>query len=194
MNVSSALAPVMLTAGCSIMGSLYAQNLPEPTPRIEDIQGRWRSARPEHYGNHHATRDFSIKGREWRVRYRAFADPQGKQALFTIRVVGVYSLGGPSSKVAGAREGIFPALSRSLTADSAAGVQMFAGMGCRLTLGKEIFLVNRGCGFVPGLMQVMGEYDLAALHDGRLFFGDRSGDLSKSRPEKLTPYPLVRSR
>jgi hypothetical protein len=41
-------------------------------------------------------------------------------------------------------------------------------------------------------MQNMGEYDLVAIRNGQLFFGDRSGDLSKARPDKLTPYPLRR--
>ena len=160
--------------------------------RPADIQGQWASAGPENYGNHHATRTFSIGEREWQVRYRAYADALGQRPLFTIRVTGVYSLGEPSTKSVGAREGIFPALSRSLTADSDAGVQMFAGMGCSLERGKETLLLNSGCGFVPGLMQAMGEYDLVALSQGSLFFGDRAGDLSKARPDKLTPFPLLR--
>jgi hypothetical protein len=147
---------------------------------------------PENYGSHHATRSFSITQRDWRVLYQAYADPQGQQPLFTIRVTGVYALGDPSPTVAGAREGIFPALSRSLTADSDAGVQMFASMGCRLARGQETPLLNTGCGFVPGLMQVMGEYDLVAQVGGQLFFGHRAGDLSKARPDKLTPFPLLR--
>jgi hypothetical protein len=43
-------------------------------------------------------------------------------------------------------------------------------------------------------MQAMGEYGLVALRGQRLFFGDRAGDLTKARPEKLTAYPLIRSR
>ena len=104
----------------------------------------------------------------------------------------VYALGEPSAQVPGAREGVFPALSRSVTADSDAGVQMFATMGCRLQRGQETLLLNSGCGFVPGLMQAMGEYDVVAVVQGQLFCGDRAGDLTKARPAKLTPYPLRR--
>lgn len=156
------------------------------------IQGQWASAAPESYGSHHATRSFTITDRDWQVRYQAFADAQGQQPLFTIRVRGVYALGEPSAQVPGAREGVFPALSRSVTADSDAGVQMFAAMGCRLQRGQETLLLNSGCGFVPGLMQAMGEYDVVAVVQGQLFFGDRAGDLTKARPAKLTPYPLRR--
>lgn len=187
MSIAHPLATLMLAAGCTLACDLQAQ----PTTAA-DIQGRWSSLAPEHYGSHHATRSFSISGRDWQVRYQAYADAQGRQPLFTIRVTGVYALGEASTQVPGALEGIFPALSRSLTADSDAGVQMFGSMGCRLERGKETSLVNTGCGFVPGLMQVMGEYDLVALHRGQLFFGDRTGDLSKARPDRLTPYPLVR--
>lgn len=190
MSITHVLAPVLLAAGCFITGSLQAQTAAASS--AADIQGQWASVGPENYGNHHATRSFSITDREWRVRYQAYADPQGQKPLFTVRVIGVYALGEPSSNVKGAREGIFPALSRSLTADSDAGVQLFASMGCHLLIGKETFLLNTGCGFVPGLMQVMGEYDLVAQINGQLFFGDRAGDLSKARPDKLTPFPLLR--
>lgn len=184
-------AAALLALGCAFAGSLCAQSAPPRVPQAADIQGRWSSAGPENYGSHYATRAFSIAERTWQVHYQAFADPQGLQPLFTVRVHGVYVLGEPSAQVVGAREGVFPALSRSLTADSDAGVQMFAGMGCRLERGQETFLLSTGCGFVPGLMQAMGEYDLVAAKQGQLFFGDRSGDLSKARPDKLTPFPLL---
>ncbi|MFO1219376.1 MAG: hypothetical protein U1E89_13495 [Burkholderiaceae bacterium] len=186
------LIAALLALASTFSGSLHAQAARPPAPQAADIQGQWSSAGPENYGSHHATRSFAITERTWQVRYQAFADPQAQQPLFTIRVAGAYALGDASAKVAGAREGIFPALSRSITADSEAGVQMFAGMGCPLERGRETFLLSTGCGFVPGLMQSMGEYDLIALSQGQLFFGDRAGDLSKARPEKLTPYPLLR--
>ena len=156
------------------------------------LQGHWASAALENYGNHFATRTFTFIDKEWRVTYRAYADAQGKQPLFRLEVGGFYVLGQASAGVSGAFEGIFPADHRQLTAESAAGVGMFASMGCTLEQGKALSLVSQGCGFVPPLMQAMGEYDLVALKDGRLYFGDRAGDLSKARPAALTPYPLVR--
>lgn len=184
-----ALAALLL-AGCTLATSPQAQTVPAPLPA--DIQGQWSSAAPEHYGSHHATRSFVIGEHAWQVRYQAYADAQGRQPLFTLRVSGVYVLGEASVKVDGAREGIFPALSRHLTADSPAGVQLFASMGCHLVQGQETALLNTGCGFVPGVMQSMGEYDLVALTQGQLYFGDRAGDLTKVRPARLTPYPLLR--
>lgn len=157
-----------------------------------DIAGRWQSAAPEAAGPVFATRDFTLTDREWSVVFRAYADAAGTAPLFTLQVGGVYVLGGPAPAVPGAVEAVFPAERRSVTADSAAGVAFFAGQGCSLTLGQPQPLVDRGCGFVPGLMQAMGEYDLVALRDGALFFGDRTGDLTRARPQRLTDYPLVR--
>lgn len=157
-----------------------------------DISGHWRSRAPEAMGPIFATRDFTLTDRDWTVQFRAYADAGGKLALFTLDVGGVYVLGGASASVPEAVEGIFPATHRSLTANSDAGAAFFAGQGCALTVGQPMPLVEKGCGFVPGLMQAMGEYDLVALKDGSLFFGDRSGDLTKARPTALTVYPLVR--
>lgn len=156
------------------------------------IVGDWSSEQVENYGNVFATREFHFTAQEWSVIYRAFADESAKKPLFTLNVGGVYVLGGESAQVAGAYEGIFPATHRSITPESAEGIALFAKQGCELTLGQALPLVNTGCGFVPGIMQAMGEYDLVSLHGNKIYFGDRTGDLTKSRPVKLTPYPVVR--
>lgn len=155
-----------------------------------NLDGDWQSVGVEANGPVFATRAFHFEGDHWRVIYRAYADPAGKEPLFSLDVGGVYVLGGASSRVAGAVEGVFPATHRHLIAESAAGVAMFAKMACHLRQGEITPLVTEACGFVPALMQAMGEYDLVAIHDGQLFFGDRAGDLTKARPEKLTPYAL----
>ena len=157
---------------------------------LPSLTGHWASAALENYGSHFATRTFTFTDKEWRVTYRAYADAQGKQPLFRLDVGGFYVLGQAAAAVPGAFEGIFPANRRQVTAETAAGVAMFAGMGCALEQGKA--LVSQGCGFVPALMQAMGEYDLVAFKDGRLYFGDRAGDLTKARPAALTTYPLLR--
>jgi hypothetical protein len=159
---------------------------------VPQLKGRWASAALENYGSHFAMRTFKFTDKEWKVTYRAYADAQGKQPLFSLDVGGFYVLGQASATVAGAFEGIFPANHRHVTAESDAGVGMFASMGCTLEKGKALPLVGQGCGFVPGIMQAMGEYDLVAFKDGRLYFGDRAGDLTKARPVALTSYPLVR--
>jgi Adenomatosis polyposis coli down-regulated 1 len=179
------LALVILGGAVSTASAAGADEVPS-------LKGNWQSENIESYGNHFATRSFTFSDKEWSVVYRAYADAEGAQPLFRLDVGGFYVVGGPSAKVPEAFEGIFPADHRHITAESDAAVQMFAGMNCKLENGKATPLVNDGCGFVPGLMQAMGEYDLVAMKDGKLHFGDRLGDLTKARPDKLTTYPLVR--
>lgn len=157
-----------------------------------DITGHWRSVAPETQGQITATREFRIDATGWSVTFRAHADAGATMPLFRLEVSGVYVIGGLSTAVPDAHEAIFPATRRVLTAESPAGVALFAGMGCALVEGEPMVLSDRGCGFVPGLMQAMGEYDLVAVRDGQLFFGDRAGDLTRERPAALTPFPLVR--
>ena len=176
----------LLFAILSIATAVNAQAQP---PKINGI---WHSVAIEPSGPIYATRTFTIADQAWRVAFRTFADAQGKQPLFTINVNGVYVLGNESKIVKGAYEGIFPATQRHITAYSPAGVNMLASMGCQLTQGQKTSLLTQSCGFVPSLMQAMGEYDLVSVQNGQLFFGDRSGDLTKARPEKLTPYAVVR--
>lgn len=156
------------------------------------IAGHWVSADLEPQGPIFATREFQFDENTWAVTFRGFADAEAKQPLFRIDVSGIYLIGGPSSTVSGAFDGIFPATKRDLTAESAQGVAMFSQMGCTLESGVTKHLVNEGCGFLPALTAAMGEYDLVAVKDGHLFFGDRSGDLTKARPAKLTPFALVK--
>lgn len=161
-------------------------------PQAPTLSGHWQSAGPEAQGKLFVTRDFTFKGNTWRVIYRAFGDAEAKLPLFTLDVGGIFVVGGPSAALTGAYEGIFPATHRKIVADSGEGATMFAQMGCKLVVGVAKALVSEPCGFVPSQMQAMGEYDLVAIKNGKLFFGERSGDLTKERPKALYPFPLVR--
>lgn len=183
-NLKAAVVTALLSV--LVTGTGWSQD------RAPDIAGRWKSTSAEAEGPIHAMREFQITSESWAVVFRAYADAAASKPLFRIETGGIYVLGGSSATVQGAFEGIFPATRRQVTAESAEGVAMFAGMGCKLEQGVAKTLTVEGCGFLPPLMQAMGEYDLVALRDGKLFFGDRAGDLTKSRPARLTPYPLVK--
>lgn len=168
----------------SLSGIAHAQ---APT-----LQGDWESVASEASGPIYATRAFHFEDDRWKVVFHAYADAGRNAPLFTLNVGGLFTLGNKSETVPDAYEGIFPARYRHITADSDAGVDFFAGMGCTLLKGEEHELTTKGCGFIPGLMQAMGEYDLVSVKGEQLFFGDRSGDLTKARPSLLTSYPLRR--
>lgn len=159
-----------------------------------DISGHWISVAPEPMGELWDTREFRIGEGRWHVLFRTFADREASVPLFTLDVGGVYVVGGPSTSVAGAHAGIFPATHRHLICDSEAGAALFARMGAIIAAGERRALIDGGFAFVPPLMEAMGEYDLVALRDGKLFFGDRGGDLTKARPTALTPFPLERAQ
>jgi hypothetical protein len=175
---------ISLALSLGLLGAVQAQ-----TP---DLSGHWQSTATEPSGPVFAKRSFHFEKDRWSIVFHAYADAQASVPLFTLDVGGVFVVGGPSTKVTGAYEGIFPATHRQVVADSDAGVALFASMGCTLRKGVAQALLAEGCGFVPGLMQAMGEYDLVAIKDGKLFFGDRAGDLTKVRPDKLTPFALQR--
>ena len=184
-----------LVAALALLGTaeVFAQAPQDaPSTAAPALVGQWESAGPEDLGRMFATRSFNFDGDHWRVSFRTFADAEMRRALFTLEAGGVFVLGGQSAKVPAAWEGVFPAQYRRITADSDAGAALFASMGCTLRPGQPVSLTVQGCGFVPSLMQAMGEYDLVLVKDVQLFFGDRSGDLSKARPDKLTPFALRR--
>ena len=157
-----------------------------------NISGNWISESIEKYGDTYATRSFQITKDTWSVSFQTFADEKKNTPLFTIFVEGVYVIGGKSNIVENAHNAIFPVIYRSLTINSDFGVEMFAQMGVNVEKNKEISLLDEGCGFIPSLMNCMGEYDLVSLENGKCYFGDREGDLSKQRPSKLTPYAVIK--
>jgi hypothetical protein len=165
------------------------------TPALAEapqLDGRWVSVGPEDMGQIHATRDFTFEGDAWSVTFRAFGDAAMTVPLFTLEVAGYYRIGGASAVVSGAYNGVFGASDKVLVAESEAAVGMFADMGCTLEVGVPFDLTDQACGFFHASMDVAGEYDLVSLQGDQLFLGDRAGDLTKERPTKLTPFPLVR--
>ena len=159
--------------------------------RARDLIGRWASPAPENLGQIYGTRAFVMTERAWALEFRAFADAAGQVGLFALRVEGTYALLGASRAVPGATEANFRFGRRYLTA-SASGAGLFAPSGCALEPGVERDVSADGCGFVPSVRAAPVEYDLVRLDGDRLFFGDRSGDLGKARPERLGADPVVR--
>lgn len=192
LRVGTRFMKALLFAFLVIFGGAASSNFVQ-AQQVPELSGQWASRTLENYNSHFATRTFVFKGNTWRVVYLAYADAQGKQPMFRLDVGGSYVIGEPSESVPGAFEGIFMVDHRRITAMSEDAVHMFSTIGCALEKGRETPLVNTGCGFVPGIMQAMGEYDLVAVKSGALYFGDRSSDLTKARPQKLTMYPLLRN-
>jgi hypothetical protein len=165
------------------------------TPALAEppsLDGRWISVAPENMGQIFATRDFTFDGDAWSIRFRAFGDEALSVPILTLDVAGYYKIGGESAVVPGAYNGVFGASDKVLVADSDIAVKMFGDMGCRLEVGVPFDLTDQACGFFHASMDAAGEYDLVAMQGDQLFLGDRAGDLTRERPTRLTPFPLVR--
>jgi Adenomatosis polyposis coli down-regulated 1 len=156
------------------------------------LVGRWESSKLENLGQLYGSRNFVLTERAWALQFKAFADEAGKTPLFSLRAEGTYTLGQSSVSVLGATEANFRFTKRYVTAESEAGVGLFQSMGCSLKLGAETNVSTSGCGFIPSVKAASLEYDLVQLDGNNLYFGDRSGDLTKTRPNKLNPEPVTR--
>lgn len=158
----------------------------------KEIQGRWKSESIENLGQIYGHRDFNFDQDSWSITFKAFGDAEGNLELFRLNVGGSYIIGNGSDSE-GQSPANFTVLHRTIQTGTEAGKTMFESMRCALEINREKDLTNEACGFIPAIMASGIEYDLLSLKDNKLYLGDRSGDLSKERPEKLTAYPLVKN-
>ncbi len=159
-------------------------------PQAKDLVGHWVSAAPENYGQFFATREFVLTERAWNIAFRAYADSNATQALWTLRVDGHYRLGAAHKTEAGARDANFYATKKYITAYNADLLKVFAG-DRNWNLGTEYDFSRTGAGFFEKVIPEP-ELDLVKLENNQLFLGDRSIDLIKQRALKASAYPLVR--
>lgn len=157
-----------------------------------DLVGRWQSVALENLGQLYGTRDFALTESTWSLEFVAYGDAAGQTKLFTLSAEGGYKLGQVSSVAAGVQETDFAFSKRLLTANGEAGVGLFKSMGCELRAGQITDVSAKGCGFIPSVGAAPVEFDLLKLEGKNLYFGDRSGDLSKARPAKLNALPVQR--
>jgi hypothetical protein len=165
------------------------------------LSGRWTSLQPEPILNAdgsmiYGLRDFSFAGETWALRFTAYGDPEATVPIFTLRAEGPYTLGDASAVVPGAREAEFHFARRLFTAHAEAFVALLDSAGAGSppwVAGVEQDVSATGALFIPSVAQAPVEHDLIAFRDGALFLGERSGDLSKTRPTALGTHPLSRA-
>ncbi len=155
-------------------------------------QGKWISATAEDIGSGFANRSFDLGENDWTLAFTLYADEAQSQAVFRIEFAGRYLVGGPSAYVADAQEAVFQYASRSVTPLSEGAVAMFAAAGCTTRLAQPMDATLTGCGFVPSVIASAVEYDLISITGVEMRLGDRSGDLARERPAKLSDFPLIR--
>jgi hypothetical protein len=184
------IATGLALAGIALAGNASAQATASVVT-AKDMIGQWVSVKPEFLGQFYGLRSFSFTERAWSIVFRAFADEKASQPLFTLRVEGNYVLGAELAKMPATRPANFFGNSKYITSYTQDFLKIFAGNN-PWKLGTEYDFSNTGAGFFPSSIDAPLEYDLVKLDNGLLYLGDRSGDLSKERPQKLNAYPLVR--
>jgi hypothetical protein len=168
----------------------------------KELAGRWTSEAAEPVQNAdgsviYGTREFTLGEDKWRLTFRAHGDESRTVKLFSLRLEGGYELKGDSSEVPGARHADFHFTARYFTPHAPMFVDMLnnahAGGG-NWQVDVEQDVSRTGALFIPSVAQAHTEYDLLKLDGNKLYFGDRSRDLTvpANRPTKLIAGAVVR--
>jgi hypothetical protein len=168
----------------------------------KDLAGRWVSESAEPIQNPDGSviyghRDFTLGDGTWALIFRVYADERLTAKLFSVCMEGTYELKGNSPVVQDAQQADFLFSARYFTPH----VPMFVDLLNSVHAGKGNWQVDveqdvsqTGALFIPSVAQASTEYDLLKLDNNKLFFGDRSQDLSipANRPTQLIAWILVR--
>lgn len=154
-----------------------------------EIRGVWVSAAIERSTSPRGEvswrrRVFEIGAREFRVTIDVFGDAAATDRRLTLEFVGPWRLGAPSARVAGAVEADFGHTAWYLTVRSPALLARVSVAGCTdvpwaLDVAQDVSA--RGCLGIASVADCPSEYDIVAIRDGRLVFGDRV--VTPCRPE-----------
>ena len=168
----------------------------------KSMVGQWQSACFPANGSF-AQLSFDVKAEQWHLDYKSFSDKECKNVTTTAKISGPWKLTQPSKVGEGVYEAEFGFAQRTITAhvDGAAkflaGLKPCGGEGA-FEVGKAKSIQVEGC---PGLGMYPAakcgtDFDIAAVKNGQLFFGERPKDnnmcSADKRPTKLMQYGLKR--
>lgn len=156
------------------------------------LTGNWISVAAEKTitGNY-SIREFRFTDQNWEVRSTVFADSLLRDAMFTFRAVGTYTIGTPSGNLAATYNATFFFGQKFLTLKTADTMRIkSAGLSaCKLKPGVETDITATGCGYFASLSVCGMEFDLINLENGMLRLGERpaSGGMcaEERRPVRL---------
>ena len=166
-----------------------------------DLVGQWESPVCEAYddgagGTNYLTRDFTLSASSWNLVFTVFGDEGCTYPLFSGEIDGPYTLTGPSTSVSGAVEGEFGFEQVAWTAHDPGIADFLTSSSCGAEaweVGVAQDVSETGCiGVAHPVAECPAEYDLVALEDGQLFFGERITNMCapEGRPAALVAYGL----
>jgi hypothetical protein len=190
-----ALAAIALLTACS------SESDPAPESASFALSGQWTSPNCESFpdgagGQINLTRDFRFTGGRWKLDLGFFGDAACSSPLWTVAIDGPYTVLGPSAKVAGAHEVDFASETNVWTPKTDAIAKMLGDAKCGSApweVGKGQDVATNGClGVAHPKAECPKELDLVKIEGSRMWLGDRSGDLCKVRPDKLSGFAVER--
>lgn len=162
------------------------------------MAGGWRSLSPEANNiGQYATREFRFTLSRWEMIYTLATDAEMKHPIFIFRTEGPYSVDGHSTKLTGAHEAQFGFAKKYINVKTKDRklAKVFKFDDCKLQIGKEADVTEKGCSFVPKLEECPQEFDIVKVEGGQLFLGARPQDnnicTADRRPEAMG-LPLKR--
>lgn len=166
----------------------------------QKLAARWTSAQCESGGpGIYVKRDFTLTESTWKLNVGIFTDAACSAGFATIDVSGPYTVVQDSASVAGATEVDYGVTTHTVTPKNDAALQAVNGGNCGSApraIGQVLDVTQTGCSTlgVPSVAACPKELDLNKIDGDNLYFGDRSGDLCKTRAPKLGQYPVTRAK
>ncbi len=193
-----------IIGGMAVLGgiALLQANAQQSSFKNTDIVGNWNSKGCETFVAGAETaflkRDFEFSSSLWQLKYTIFADPTCGVALFTTKIIGIYSLGEAVS-LTNTRKVTWGQSAKFITAhvpDIQAAMDQTGCGDTKAAINAERNITITGCmAFgVPNVKDYPQEFDLLKLENNQLFTGLRGDNmnLEQNRPTKIYEFPLVK--
>jgi hypothetical protein len=178
----------LLLAGLAACGGKAEDDLSTRVAR--EMRGVWVSAQLEQSTSAKGEvswrrRVFEFGEQDFRLTIDVFGNAAATDRRLTLEFVGPWRLGAASSRVEGAVEAEFGHRAWYLTVRSPALLARVATSACTdapWALDVRQDVSARGCLGIAAVEDCRSEYDIVAIRDGRLRFGDRV--VTPCRPEQ----------
>ena len=167
-----------------------------------DISGHWKSACTKTGDAQAITLDFKNTKSEWTLDYVTYGDATCTTPFVTVHIEGPYEIGTRSAAAAGAWEGRFGFVKKTVTPhDDAAAAFLGSDKACgsgAFASGKATDVLEKGCaglGQYPAT-RCSADHDLVSVDGATLRFGDRPKDndmcSEAKRPKALSALTMNR--
>lgn len=192
--VLSGLVASLALTGCQTNPKTSGSSEKETTSNTlaGKMVGDWRSVAPEQNNiGQYATREFRFTLSRWEMIYTLATDIEMKKPIFIFRTEGPFTIEAASSKLPGAYNAQFRFSKKFINVKTKDRrlAKVFKFDDCKLVVGKEADVTDKGCSFVPKIEECAQEFDVVKIEGNNLYLGARPQDNNictvDRRPEAL---------